>query len=180
MWSRIRVRHMDRTDHRALREVFAGLSDFSRYRRFHGPMAALTPAAEARLLDLDGHRHVAVLAEGRERRRWRPVGIARYVREPDDRAELAIEVVDAWQGRGVGTRLVRELTEHARRGGVRELYGDVLVDNQPVQRLLSKGLPGARTIGRGPTRRIAGTLETTLTVEDILVDLGRQGAFPFR
>ena len=38
------------------------------------------------------------------------VGVSRYAREPgSDRAECAIVVADAWQGRGLGTELMRSL-----------------------------------------------------------------------
>ena len=49
-----------------------------------------------------------------------PIGIARYVRaERFDVAEIAIEVVDAWQRRGVGRTLARELSRRATRAGIR-------------------------------------------------------------
>lgn len=181
MWDRIRIRDMTRHDGRALHAVFDGMSAASRERRFHGPVASLSPLAVDRLLDVDGYQHVALLAEAGQRRRREPIGIARFVREPDDRAEIAVEVVDAWQGRGVGSRLVRALADRARRDGVRELYGDVLADNAAMQHVLARQLPAPRFTGNGPTVHVRSPMSPgPLVIEDILVDLGVAGGFPAR
>ena len=50
----------------------------------------------------------------------------------DGRGELAIEVVDHWQGRGVGTRLLQAARDRAGEMGYRELVGEVLVVNAAV------------------------------------------------
>lgn len=181
MWDRIRIRPMTRDDRAALEAVFGGMSPESRRRRFHAPVGVLAPTLARPLLDIDGHRHVALLAEAGRRRSPEPVGIARYVREADDRAEIAVEVVDDWQGRGVGTRLVRELADHARRAGVRVLHGEVLAENEPVQRLLAHQLPAARFTDHGDVRRVTSELQPgPLAVEDVLVDLGVLAGMPFR
>lgn len=180
MWDRIRIRPMTRDDQPALQAVFDGMSPESRLRRFHAPVGVLAPSLARPLLDIDGQRHVALLAEvGRAHRR--PIGIARYVREPDDRAEIAVEVVDDWQGRGVGTRLVRALVEHARRAGVLELHGDVLADNEPVQRLLARQLPMPRFTTGGDVRHVHSRLQhEPISVEDLLADLGVGGGVAVR
>jgi acetyltransferase len=67
------------------------------------------------------------------------LGVARYVRDrKGDSAEFAIVVADAWQGRGVGTRLLRELGDVARKRGLKRLYGDILGTNRPMLDLVSK------------------------------------------
>jgi len=47
-------------------------------------------------------------------------------------------VVDAWQGRGVGSLLLRHLTDIAREQGVRELTAEVLSDNRPMRSVFAK------------------------------------------
>ena len=47
----------------------------------------------------------------------------------DGRGELAIEIVDRWQGRGVGTRLLQAALDRAADMGYRELVGEMLVAN---------------------------------------------------
>ena len=47
------------------------------------------------------------------------MGIARFVRDADaPEAEIAFEVVDEWQGQGLGKRLVAELRALAREQGI--------------------------------------------------------------
>jgi GNAT superfamily N-acetyltransferase len=65
-------------------------------------------------------------------------------------AELAFVVVDEYQGRGVGARLLHHLVVLARRAGLRELAADVLAENAPMLRVFERsGLPhSSRSEGR--------------------------------
>src|SRR5919201_5885175 len=105
----LRVRALEPTDRQALLDGFERLSPTSRYMRFAGPKPRLTGADLRSLLDIDHRDREALVAYERASRR--PVAVARYVRlavEPSV-ADVAITVVDAWQGRGVGARLLRLL-----------------------------------------------------------------------
>ena len=59
-----------------------------------------------------------------------PVGVARMVRYPDqpDAADVAVTVLDQWQGRGVATALLEELMRR-RPEGVTRLVTVVAEDN---------------------------------------------------
>jgi GNAT superfamily N-acetyltransferase len=46
------------------------------------------------------------------------VGVARYTLDADGVADISIEVVDAWRGVGIGSRLLDLLLTHAERAGV--------------------------------------------------------------
>lgn len=137
----MRVTELNRdTAPEAVDAVFEGLSARSRYLRFHAPTPRLTASARRVLVDVDGERHAAVCALiGGD-----PVGIARVIKTGDRSAEIAVAVVDLWQRRGVGRRLLEELTAIAARMGVAELRGDVLPDNEGMLALVSKVLPGVR------------------------------------
>ena len=60
--------------------------------------------------------HVALLAE----HDGLVVGVASYEVLSADRAEMAILVDDAWQGDGIGSLLIEDLTAVARRDGIQE------------------------------------------------------------
>jgi RimJ/RimL family protein N-acetyltransferase len=151
---RVCVRDLTPEDEAALDAVFEGMSPHSRYLRFHGPLPRLSGSMRKVLLNVDGQTHVALVAEVRTRLGWRPIGLARFVRTEPGRAELAVEVVDAWQGRGIGRRLLQALRDRAMELGYLELYGEVLVENEAVIGLLQKVFPAARLESSG----ISGTV----------------------
>jgi GNAT superfamily N-acetyltransferase len=115
-------------------EVFAGLSPHSRYLRFQAPLAELSPAARRDLTALDGRTHVALAAFTQ----GRPIGIVRIIDLGDRRAELAVEVVDHWQGRGIGTQLLQAARDRAADLGHRELVGEMLVVNAAAHAALRR------------------------------------------
>ncbi|GAA1270214.1 GNAT family N-acetyltransferase [Saccharothrix xinjiangensis] len=148
--------------------VFRGLSPRSRYLRFHAPVPRLTAAMRARLTDLDGRGRAAVVAESRRA----PVGIARLVATGEDAAEVAVAVVDPWQRRGVGTRLVTALGELAGDLRYTELHGDVLGENAAMLRVVRRVFPGARlTREEDDVVRVSCSSAFDLTHEDLVAGL---------
>lgn len=137
----IRIRLATPDDGAAVEQVFAGMSQASRRLRYLVSIDRLTPSMKQALLDVDGDRHVLLVAEVGPRRSRRAVGLARYVVDGPGRAEIAYEVVDAWQGRGVGTRLLRRLVAVARERGLDVLHGSVLAENRASLALLHRVIP---------------------------------------
>jgi len=67
------------------------------------------------------------------------VGIGRLSRQRGgNSAEVAIVISDAWQGKGLGTLLMKMLVEVARKEGVQRLSADILSENFEMQRLMEK------------------------------------------
>ena len=134
----LRVRPLDTGDSAAVLAVFAGLGTRSRELRFMVPKARLTDADLRQLTAVDDHDHVAVVAS--TTLDDRPVGIARFVRDPDypDSAEVAVAVVDQWQGRGVGTMLLDGLALRAVEVGVRRFTALVSPDNAAILQMLQR------------------------------------------
>ena len=64
----------------------------------------------------------------------RPVfGVVRMASDPDkERAEFAIVVRDDVVGRGLGTLLMRKIMTYATSCGIREIFGDVLPENETM------------------------------------------------
>jgi len=116
------------------RAVFDGLSSASRADRYLTGVDALTAAMWRALTDVDGHHHVAWLAtvDGR------PAGIGRFVRVGPCTADIAFEVADEYQGRGLGTALLDTVITVAAAKRIRRLQATALGTNRRSQRLLSR------------------------------------------
>jgi RimJ/RimL family protein N-acetyltransferase len=117
-------------------QVFDGLSQRSRRLRFLGPKPVLRERELAQLVDVGCCGREAVVAI--EPTSGRAVGIARYVEVSSDTAEVAFEVVDEWQGRGLGRRLAEALAELAAEHGLRRLSASIAVDNPAALALMRR------------------------------------------
>jgi acetate---CoA ligase (ADP-forming) len=126
----LRLRPPSRADEQALLDFFAALSERSLYLRFHG-FPSLGPQLVEQLLDPDWTERGALLGTFAEDGRERVVAVANYVRLRDPAvAEAAFAVADAYQRRGIGTRLVEQLARKAATQGIERLLAEVLAENR--------------------------------------------------
>ena len=113
------------------------LSPESRFSRFMNMLQELTPTMLARFTQIDYDREMALIATTNESNKEVELGVARYAINPDgDSCEFALVVADAWQGRGIGARLMGCLMGAARARGLRIMQGDVLANNTSMLKLL--------------------------------------------
>jgi len=128
------------------------LSAESSRRRFFTVRRQLSDAELARFTELDGWQHEAIGAVAyRPGHHTEGVGIARFARLADRPrvAEAAVVVVDAWQRRGVGRRLLQAIARVAIARGIDRLRGIVLRDNDPMLALLARYAPRPARIDAG-------------------------------
>ena len=149
---RFAVRAITPDDKPLLAEHFEHLSAQSRYQRFLGLPKRLSSTQLKYLTEVDHHRHEALIAlapSGTE-----IIGVARYVRDPSKRgeAEVAIAIIDDWQGRGVGTELLGQLSERAREEGITTFTATCLASNERILALFRK--LGQTTTAGAPTSGI--------------------------
>src|SRR5262249_38991107 len=147
------LRLLGRSDAPLLVEGFQRLSPLSRYRRFLAYRRALSPSEVERFTSCDGLNHFALAAVVQRRNGIREgIGVARFVRLADEpvAAEVALTVIDDYQGQGLGRLLLARLLCAAEERGVRELRSTVLADNRPML-ALARSLGSAETgsDGRG-------------------------------
>jgi GNAT superfamily N-acetyltransferase len=147
------------TDLTALSDFFAGLSERTRYLRFFAPV---TPSP-ALLGLLSGHacgadRVDAVVATSGGVIIGHAMATDRAgpqnPEEPQDpqgarTTDIGVVVADAWQGRGVGSALVRALISGAQARGVTSVAMDVLPGNYRVLAMIAGHWSAAR-IDRSP------------------------------
>ena len=138
------VRPVVAADRPRLEAALQALGPESRQRRF-GRVAIPPDEALRWLEELDGRSRFALCACHAVT--GEALAVARYVRVPDAAgvAEIAVTVVDAWQGRRIGTLLARRLADHARESGIAELFAEIGADNVRAIRLMRRlGAPQAR------------------------------------
>lgn len=118
------------------RRFVTGLSERTRYNRLLGGARKITDEYIRSLIEVDQRRDTALAAVTMLDRAELIIGVARYVVDADGRAcEFALVIADAWQGRGVGRRMLEKLVAVARARGLAEIYGDVLSTNRPMLEL---------------------------------------------
>lgn len=160
--TQLHIRAIRPDDKQALVDLFERLSPQTVYYRFHGVKKSLSSEELVYLTELDFHRQAALVAilsvDGEDQ----IVGVGRYAgapRAPEHRAEVALTVEDAHQGRGIGSLLLKHLMGVARAEGVTELDAYVLAENRNMLRLFERtGL----VIRRGAS---AGACHLVMTTE---------------
>jgi GNAT superfamily N-acetyltransferase len=159
--SRIRLRQGHSSDKQLLLRGFERLSPESRYRRFLAAMPELSEEKVRYLTEIDHHDHEAIIAL--DERTGERIGVARYIRDPErrDAAEVAVTVIDDWQGKGVGTLLLEVLSARAREEGITTFTGLMLATNQEMMDVLE---------ALGPVRivdREVGTVEIEMPIPEV-------------
>jgi GNAT superfamily N-acetyltransferase len=126
------IRPLTPADRDALAAAFEHLSEDTRRRRFGALAKRLGPHDLDLLTRLDHHQHeaLAAIAPGS----GDIVGVARYIAIPSEPStdEVAVAVDDAWQGAGIGRRLMSSLAARAQAEGITHLVAYVAPDNRRV------------------------------------------------
>jgi GNAT superfamily N-acetyltransferase len=127
------IRRPAPTDRPAIEAMFARCSVESRYARFHAPLAAI-PASHLADLFASSGQHEAWVGTLRSEPAT-VVALGSWAAHRAD-AELALLVEDAWQRRGVGSRLLEVLAARTQRAGYCRLTASVLTEARHVVRML--------------------------------------------
>ena len=132
------VRPLKHGDTATVQALFERLGEASRLARFNGLKHRLGEQELRWLATVGPNHHVLVAYVDGDPD---PVAIARLVRS-DVTAEVAFEVADAYQGRGIGSALTQELVSDACAAGIVEVTALVRSDNPAALAVLR------RTLGR--------------------------------
>jgi ribosomal protein S18 acetylase RimI-like enzyme len=148
------VRPLRRGDTATVQAVFDRLGETSRLRRFNGHKPRLGEQELRSLASVDAMHHALVAYVDGDPE---PVAIARLVRLGDS-AEVAFEVADAYQGRGIGSALTQELVSDACAAGIAEVTALVRSDNRAAIRVLSRVLGQLELRLEGPEMLVRAPL----------------------
>ncbi len=158
----IGVRPVISSDQERLARFYANLSLESRVLRFFAAVANVD-SLTGRMTEVDYHSRYGIVAlAGPEDE---VVGHAMYVEEAPRRAELALAIADAFQGRGLGTILLGQLAEAAAANGFDVLEAIVKAENHGMLEMLRES--GFPLTVRSEPGEIHADLPTTLTPEGL-------------
>jgi RimJ/RimL family protein N-acetyltransferase len=140
--SSVEIRALRPEDRDKMLSAVSRSSNESLHRRFFAVRRHFTDRELNFYLNVDFTTHVALVAVLGETDRDLIIGGARYVAIEPGIAEIAVTVVDEYQGQGVGTLLIRHLVNIARQAGLKEVCAEVLPSNSPMLKVFhSLGLP---------------------------------------
>lgn len=148
------LRSIGPQDARIEQEFVRGLSEESKYFRFLCELRELSPEMLEHFTHPDPDRECALIVTIPRDGSEEEIAVARYALNPDDEScEFAIVVADDWQGKGIGSRLMRSLMEHGARRGLKRMDGYILASNVRMLDFVHRLGFQSRPSAKGPTIR---------------------------
>jgi RimJ/RimL family protein N-acetyltransferase len=154
----ITLRPVGPTDRSALAGLFARLGPESRRARFLLPKHELSARELTYFTDIDHHHHESIAAVDRRDQSF--IGVARYVTVHGrvGVAEVAIEIADTFQRRGIGMALASVAIQRAHVNGLALLTATTRSDNHGARavatpRIFRPAHPQRRNRPRAEARR---------------------------
>jgi acetyltransferase len=139
-----KIRPIRPDDEERMIRFHKGLSARSVYMRYFESLSFAVRTAHARLARVcfaDSQREVVLVAvqPGAHPAESEIVAVGRLNKVPDaGKAEVALLTLDAFQNRGIGTEMLRQLVQAARTQNLSQLRAEILRDNTAMQRVLKK------------------------------------------
>ncbi|TMK48190.1 MAG: GNAT family N-acetyltransferase [Alphaproteobacteria bacterium] len=134
----IEIRALRPDDRAEMLAAVGRTSTQSLRRRFFVPKKVFSEQELAFFLNIDFENHVALVAQIDEDGSPTIVAGGRYIVVQPGQAEIAFVVVDAYQGQGIGTILMRHLAVLACDAGLNELIAEVLPENTAMLKVFGK------------------------------------------
>ena len=135
--SSLHLRPIQMSDEERLLALFSRMSKQTIYLRFHHVLTHMSREEARRFCTVDyvdTFALVGALGEGLEER---IIAVGRYARQPGaNRAQIAFEVEDKYQGLGIGTHLLDQLAYTARDKGITTFEAEVLAENKDMMNVL--------------------------------------------
>lgn len=174
----MRLRLVRSEDREGILQAFGRLSAETRVQRWFYPKMQLSEDEIAALISPadDEHGAIAAIELDAAGNETSGIGMARFVRSKEnaDAAEIAITIVDDWQGLGIGRVLLHRLLAMIGERGIPFVDGRMQAENRRMRHLLEPYVP------QGGYRREGSTLTFRFPVpapdDPLMVQLARNAA----
>ena len=173
----LRLRPIQRDDQKRMLDLFYRLSTHTVYLRFHHVVKHMSEEEVKRFCTVDYDSSFALVGMVREGDEEKIVAVGRYSRlERTDRAEVGFLVEDAYQGKGIGTHLLQQLAEVARKRGIDIFEAEVLAENREMMKVLrDSGYDITEDIEAG-TYKVSFSVLPTSQAEDRMLERQKTAA----
>ncbi len=159
------IRPIRPSDADLLIDHFYSLSPRSVYLRFFSPVKELSKAMLIRFTQIDYDREIALIALMGNGGNKKIIGVCRIIIEPDKTlGEFAMAISDDWQGKGIGSSLLKLCLKAACAKGIKQVIGIVLAENTQMLRL---GRKLGFSVKRHPD---SGEYDLTIDLENMHID----------
>jgi RimJ/RimL family protein N-acetyltransferase len=128
----VEIRAQRSEDREGMRAAITRSSSASLHRRFFAVRREFSEKETDYFLDIDFVNHVALVVVADNGGEPTIVGGGRYVVVQPGQAEVAFAIIDAYQGLGIGSALMRHLATLGREAGLHEFTAEVLSENVPM------------------------------------------------
>ena len=125
----VEIRAQRSQDREGMQAAIARFTLGSLHRRFFAVRREFSEKETDYFLDIDFVNHVALVVVASDGGEPTIIGGGRYVVIQPGQAEVAFAIIDAYQGLGIGSALMRHLATVGREAGLRELFAEVLSEN---------------------------------------------------
>ena len=161
----VEIRALRSQDREGMQAAIARSSSGSLYRRFFAVRREFSEKETDYFLDIDFVNHVALVAVANDAGQPTIVGGGRYVVVQPGQAEVAFAIVDAYQGLGIGSALMRHLATLGREAGLRELIAEVLSENAPMLNVFERSGLAMSTRREGAVVHVDSPLGVVAEIE---------------
>jgi len=135
--SSLHLRPIQMSDEEKLLALFNRLSKHTIYLRFHHVLNHMSREEARRFCTVDYYNTFALVGTLGEDVDERIIAVGHYAKQPGaERAQIAFEVEDKYQGLGIGSHLLDQLAYIAREKGITSFEAEVLAENQDMMNVL--------------------------------------------
>lgn len=169
----ILMRPVKPIDERLVQEFFYSMSDREVYYRFLHSIKAFPRKDMQRMVNIDYHREMSVLALVGEFGKQEVAGVGRYILDGAEYPEVDFAVQEKFQGKGLGRVIMEYISGIAKDRGFKGIHAVVMSDNQASLHILTHiGYAVTGVMGQGV---IEAKVHFDRPVEEATVDLKYEG-----